>query len=58
MHSMYDLRMKLFKHLQKLPMSFFDKNPIGRLVTRVTNDVNALSEMLGEGLITLVQDIS
>ena len=57
MHSMYDLRMKLFKHLQKLPMSFFDKNPIGRLVTRVTNDVNALSEMLGEGLITLVQDI-
>jgi ATP-binding cassette subfamily B protein/subfamily B ATP-binding cassette protein MsbA len=57
MHSMYDLRMKLFNHLQKLPMSFFDKNPIGRLVTRVTNDVNALSEMLGEGLITLVQDI-
>ncbi len=57
MHSMYDLRMKLFNHLQKLPMSFFDKNPIGRLVTRVTNDVNALSEMLGEGLITLIQDI-
>ncbi len=57
MHSMYDLRMKLFNHLQKLPMSFFDKNPIGRLVTRITNDVNALSEMIGEGLITLVQDI-
>ncbi len=57
MHSMYDLRMKLFDHLMKLPMSFFDKNPIGRLVTRVTNDVNALSEMLGEGLITLIQDI-
>ena len=57
MHSMYDLRMKLFNHLMKLPMSFFDKNPIGRLVTRVTNDVNALSEMLGEGLITLVQDL-
>ena len=57
MHSMYDLRMKLFNHLQKLPMSFFDKNPIGRLVTRATNDVNALSEMLGEGLITLIQDL-
>ncbi|MBN2018200.1 MAG: ABC transporter ATP-binding protein [Candidatus Cloacimonetes bacterium] len=57
MHSMYDLRMKLFNHLQKLPLSFFDKNPIGRLVTRVTNDINALSEMLGEGLITLIQDL-
>ncbi|MBC8312950.1 MAG: ABC transporter ATP-binding protein [Candidatus Cloacimonetes bacterium] len=57
MHSMYDLRMKLFGHLQKLPLSFFDKNPIGRLVTRVTNDVNSLAEMIGEGLITLVQDL-
>ena len=57
MHSMYDLRMKLFNHLQKLPLSFFDKNPIGRLLTRVANDINALAEMLGEGLITLVQDL-
>ena len=57
MHSMYDLRMKLFNHLQKLPLSFFDKNPIGRLVTRITNDVNALADMLGEGLITLIQDL-
>lgn len=57
MHSMYDLRMKLFNHLQKLPLSFFDRNPIGRLVTRVANDVNALADMLGEGLITLVQDL-
>ena len=57
MHSMYDLRMKLFNHLQKLPLSFFDRNPIGRLVTRVANDVNALADMLGEGLITLIQDL-
>jgi ATP-binding cassette subfamily B protein/subfamily B ATP-binding cassette protein MsbA len=57
MHSMYDLRMKLFNHLQKLPLLFFDKNPIGRLVTRITNDVNALTEMLSEGLVTLAQDM-
>ncbi|MEA3476018.1 MAG: ABC transporter ATP-binding protein [Candidatus Cloacimonadota bacterium] len=57
MHSMYNLRMKLFNHLQKLPLSYFDKNPIGRLVTRITNDIEALADMLGEGLITLLQDI-
>ena len=56
-HSMYDLRMKLFNHLQRLPFSFFDKNPIGRLVTRVTNDIQALDEMLSTGLITLIQDV-
>jgi ATP-binding cassette subfamily B protein/subfamily B ATP-binding cassette protein MsbA len=56
-HSMYDLRMKLFGHLQKLPLSFFDKNPIGRLVTRVTNDIEVLAELLSEGLITILRDI-
>lgn len=57
-HSMYDLRMKLFAHLQKLPLSFFDKNPVGRLVTRVTNDIEALVEMLSEGLVTIIRDIA
>lgn len=56
MHSMYDLRIKVFRHLEKLPMSYFDKNPVGRLVTRVTNDLQVLSQMLGEGLITIIQD--
>jgi len=56
-HAMYDLRRDLFSHLEKLPLSFFDKNPIGRLVTRVTNDVRTLDEMLSSGLIKLIQDI-
>ncbi len=56
MHSMYDLRVKIFTHLQKLPLSYFDKNPVGRLVTRVTNDLQVLSQMLGEGLVTILQD--
>ncbi|MBC8384242.1 MAG: ABC transporter ATP-binding protein [Candidatus Cloacimonetes bacterium] len=56
-NAMYDLRLKLFSHLEKMPLSFFDKNPVGRLVTRVTNDVRTLDEMLSEGLIKLIQDI-
>jgi len=55
-HAMYDLRRDLFAHLEKLPLSFFDKNPIGRLVTRVTNDVRTMDEMLSSGLIKLIQD--
>jgi ATP-binding cassette subfamily B protein/subfamily B ATP-binding cassette protein MsbA len=55
--AMRNLRMDLFKHLQKMPISFFDKNPVGRLVTRVTNDIAALDEMLSSGMITLIQDI-
>lgn len=43
--TIYDLRMELFEHIQKLSMSFFDKNPVGRLVTRLTNDIEVLNEM-------------
>ncbi len=56
-HAMYDLRRKVFGHLEKMPLSFFDKNPIGRLVTRITNDVRTLDEMLSAGLIKLIQDL-
>ncbi len=56
MQSIYDLRVKLFAHMQRLPMSYFDKNPVGRLVTRVTNDLHVLSHMLGEGLVKVIQD--
>src|SRR3989338_3145261 len=45
-----DLRIKLFTHLQKMPYSFFDKNPVGGLVSRVTNDVESLSEMFTAGI--------
>ncbi|PID28451.1 MAG: ABC transporter permease [Candidatus Cloacimonadota bacterium] len=55
--AMYDLRRDLFKRLNHMPCSFFDKNPVGRLVTRVTNDVRTLDEMLGNGFISIVQDL-
>ncbi len=55
-HAMNDLRKDLFGHLQRMPVSFFDKNPVGRLVTRVTNDIRTLDEMLATGAITIIQD--
>jgi ATP-binding cassette subfamily B protein/subfamily B ATP-binding cassette protein MsbA len=54
--AMHDLRSGLFSHLQRMPTSFFDKNPVGRLVTRVTNDIRAIDEMLTSGVITIIQD--
>jgi ABC-type multidrug transport system fused ATPase/permease subunit len=54
---MHDLRMKVFSHLQDLPVSFFDKNPVGRLVTRLTNDVQNVHEMFTSVLIHLIKDI-
>ncbi len=56
-HAMNDLRTDLYCHLQKMPTSFFDKNPVGRLVTRVTNDIRSIDEMLAAGVITIVQDV-
>jgi len=55
--AMYDLRTKLFKHIQTLSLNFFNKNPIGKLVTRVTNDVEALNEMFASVLVTILRDI-
>ncbi|MBL7148814.1 MAG: ABC transporter ATP-binding protein [Candidatus Cloacimonetes bacterium] len=55
-YAMYDLRRDLFFRLERMPLSFFDKNPIGRLVTRITNDIGTLNEMLGDGLIQLIQE--
>lgn len=54
---MHDLRMKVFSHLQGLPVSFFDKNPVGRLVTRLTNDIQNVHEMFTSVLINLLKDI-
>jgi ATP-binding cassette, subfamily B, multidrug efflux pump len=51
-----DLRVAIFSHVQKLPMSYFDRNPVGRLVTRMTTDVEVLQEMFSSGVITLVND--
>jgi ATP-binding cassette, subfamily B, multidrug efflux pump len=54
---MRDLRMEIFRHLQNLDVSFFDKNPVGRLMTRVTTDVDALNELFTAGVISVFEDI-
>ena len=54
---MFDLRSQIFRHLQRLHISFFDKNPVGRLVTRVTSDVDALNEMFTAGVVSIFEDI-
>ncbi|MGH7794027.1 MAG: ABC transporter ATP-binding protein [Candidatus Binatia bacterium] len=51
-----DLRVAIFSHVQKLPMSYFDRNPVGRLVTRMTTDVDVLQEMFSSGVVTLLAD--
>jgi ATP-binding cassette, subfamily B, multidrug efflux pump len=54
---MYDLRMQIFRHLQRLDVAFFDRNPVGRLMTRVTTDVDALNELFTSGVISVFGDI-
>jgi ATP-binding cassette subfamily B protein len=54
--TMYDMRREIFGHLQRLPMSFFDRNPVGRLVTRVTTDVDALNDLFAAGVVTMIND--
>jgi ATP-binding cassette, subfamily B, multidrug efflux pump len=53
----YNMRQELFTHLQKLSLSFFDRNPVGRLVTRVTNDMENLNEMYTAVLVNLFKDV-
>ncbi|MDH3745095.1 MAG: ABC transporter ATP-binding protein/permease [Acidobacteriota bacterium] len=54
---MFDLRRDIFERLQRLPVSFFDRTPVGRLLTRVTNDVDALNELFTAGLVSVFGDI-
>lgn len=54
---MYDLRGEIFAHLQRLPMSFFDRNPVGRLVTRVTTDVDTLNDLFASGVVAALRDL-
>ena len=54
--TMYDLRKEIFEHLQRLPMSFFDRSPIGRLVTRSTTDVDALNDLFASGVVAMLND--
>ncbi len=52
-----DLRMEVFRHLQSLGLKFFDRNPIGRLITRVTNDIEVLNEMFSSGIVMAFSDV-
>ncbi len=53
---MIDIRMRIFSHIQGMSLAFFDRNPVGRLLTRLTNDVDALNEFLSQGLVALLGD--
>lgn len=55
--TIYDLRIKLLTHVQKLALRFFDKTPVGRLVTRTTNDVESLNELFASGIVMVFSDI-
>ncbi len=55
--TLYDLRTQLFQHTQKLALKFFDRTPIGRIVTRTTNDVEALSELFSSGIVMIFSDV-
>ncbi|MFZ0479924.1 MAG: ABC transporter ATP-binding protein [Terriglobales bacterium] len=54
---MFDLRSQIFRHLQHMHIAFYDKNPVGRLVTRVTTDVDALNEMFTAGVVSIFEDV-
>jgi ATP-binding cassette subfamily B protein len=54
--AMHDLRLSLFTHIQRLSLAFFDRNPVGRLMTRLTNDVDALNELLTSGGLAILSD--
>jgi ATP-binding cassette subfamily B multidrug efflux pump len=54
---MFDLRTEVFGHLQRLSLRYFDRNPVGRLMTRVTNDVEQLNEAFSSGLVTIFGDV-
>lgn len=53
---LYDIRVRLFRHIQSLSLRFYDKNPVGRMVTRVTNDVEALNNLFSSGVINIIAD--
>lgn len=55
--TLYDLRTQIFNHTQKLALKFFDRTPIGRIVTRATNDVEALGELFSSGIVMVFSDI-
>jgi ATP-binding cassette subfamily B protein len=55
--AMFDLRRQLMSHLQRMDLAFYDRNPVGRLVTRVTTDVDVLNDLFASGLVTILGDL-
>jgi len=55
--TLYDIRTQIFKHTQKLALKYFDRTPIGRIVTRATNDVESLSELFSSGIVMVFSDV-
>ena len=53
---MFDLRMRVFGHLQRLDVGFYDRNPVGRLMTRVTSDVDVLNDLFTAGVVAIFGD--
>ncbi len=54
---MFDLRRQIFRHIQQMHVGFFDRNPVGRLVTRLTSDVDALNDMFTSGVLAIFEDV-
>ena len=54
---MHDLRRAVFAHVQRLSMSFFDRNPVGRIMTRITSDVETLNELMSQGIVAMARDL-
>ncbi len=55
--AIFDLRTRLFRHIQRQSLAFFDRNPVGRLITRVTSDIESLSDVLSAGIVTIMGDL-
>jgi len=56
-HVMYDLRRQIFAHLQRLPLPYYDRHPVGRMMTRVTSDVEVLNELFSSGVVAVFGDL-
>ena len=56
-NAIYDLRTKVFRHIQRQPLRFFDRTPVGRLITRTTSDVEALSDVLSAGVVVILGNL-
>jgi ATP-binding cassette subfamily B protein len=56
-HIMFDLRMAIYRHLQRLDLKYYDRNPVGRLMTRVTSDVDVLNDLFTSGVVTVFGDL-